>query len=331
MSSTRVGLRLAACLLNISKARKKDVVESIARAAVADDNGQSRAQTTVLNIFSDYDYNRSVITISAPIDGLGSSVTAACIKAFSLIDMETHDGVHPCLGAVDLVPIYPLCGVSVSECARVARGISQDLAALVPGCSFFLFGKADEPEERGLAQKRKDLGWFRKDTVDVEAIRPDVGGGPSRRYGLTGIGASPYVMNCNCTLDTQDLSVAKEIASAIRATSKGGIPGVQAMAFPHNGKVEVACNVESIEDTEVAPPIDEGLEFFSYKILGQSYSYALPRSIESRIQMLAARHGLATAGTALIGFTPLECKRLAEYAILHNIGEFWKHRKGVFM
>ncbi|XP_069081866.1 formiminotransferase N-terminal subdomain-containing protein isoform X5 [Pleurodeles waltl] len=186
MSTARTGLRLATCLLNISEARKKDVVESIARAAVSDHCGQSRAQTTVLNIFSDYDYNRSVITIAAHVDALGSSVTAACVEAFKLIDMDTHDGVHPCMGAVDLVPIYPLYGVGVRECASVARRISEDVAALVPGSSFFFFGKADKPEERSLAEKRKHLGWFtkRKD-FDMEGMRPDVGTAPSRRYGLT--------------------------------------------------------------------------------------------------------------------------------------------------
>uniref|UniRef100_A0A7M4ES15 Formiminotransferase cyclodeaminase N-terminal like n=1 Tax=Crocodylus porosus TaxID=8502 RepID=A0A7M4ES15_CROPO len=71
MSSTRVSFRLAACLLNISEARKKDVVEKVAKAAIYNDNGQKHPQATVLNIFSDYDYNRSVITIAAPIDMLG--------------------------------------------------------------------------------------------------------------------------------------------------------------------------------------------------------------------------------------------------------------------
>ncbi|KAJ1187346.1 hypothetical protein NDU88_004122 [Pleurodeles waltl] len=332
MSTARTGLRLATCLLNISEARKKDVVESIARAAVSDHCGQSRAQTTVLNIFSDYDYNRSVITIAAHVDALGSSVTAACVEAFKLIDMDTHDGVHPCMGAVDLVPIYPLYGVGVRECASVARRISEDVAALVPGSSFFFFGKADKPEERSLAEKRKHLGWFtkRKD-FDMEGMRPDVGTAPSRRYGLTGIGASPYVMNCNCTLDTRDLSVGKEIASAIRASSKGGLPGVQAMAFPHNGKVEVACNVESIKDTDIQAVANEGLKFFSYKILEESFSYVLPRTIEDRIKTLAKKHSLSIAGTALVGFTPQECKRLADYAISNGIGEFWKHRRGISM
>uniref|UniRef100_A0A8C5EWZ1 Formiminotransferase cyclodeaminase N-terminal like n=1 Tax=Gopherus evgoodei TaxID=1825980 RepID=A0A8C5EWZ1_9SAUR len=113
MSSTKVGFHLAACLLNISEARKKDIVEKIAKAALYDDNGHKHSQATVLNIFSDYNYNRSVITIAAPVDMLGN--IAACTEAFWSIDMAIQEGIHPCLGAVDLVPIYPLLDVGVEE------------------------------------------------------------------------------------------------------------------------------------------------------------------------------------------------------------------------
>ncbi|XP_075861894.1 formiminotransferase N-terminal subdomain-containing protein isoform X3 [Microcebus murinus] len=116
-----LGLRLAACLLNISEARRKYIVENIAKAALLDKNGQKLSEVTVLNIFSDQDYNRSVITIAASVDKLGSAVLSACLEAFRAIDMEVQEGIHPCLGAVDLIPIYPLSGVGVEECGVVAR------------------------------------------------------------------------------------------------------------------------------------------------------------------------------------------------------------------
>ncbi|XP_058295871.1 formiminotransferase N-terminal subdomain-containing protein isoform X2 [Hylobates moloch] len=121
MSSSRVGLRLAACLLNISEARRKYVVENIAKAALLDENGKKYPQVSVLNIFSDQDYNRSVITIAGSVDKLGSSVLAACLEAFQGIDMEVQEGIYPCLGAVDLIPVYPLSGVTVEECGVAAR------------------------------------------------------------------------------------------------------------------------------------------------------------------------------------------------------------------
>uniref|UniRef100_A0A452GY03 Formiminotransferase N-terminal subdomain domain-containing protein n=1 Tax=Gopherus agassizii TaxID=38772 RepID=A0A452GY03_9SAUR len=85
MSSTKVGFHLAACLLNISEARKKDIVEKIAKAALYDDNGHKHSQATVLNIFSDYNYNRSVIIIAAPVDMLGiAEILTLCVPGCSM-------------------------------------------------------------------------------------------------------------------------------------------------------------------------------------------------------------------------------------------------------
>ncbi|XP_019378714.1 PREDICTED: uncharacterized protein LOC109301883 isoform X2 [Gavialis gangeticus] len=337
MSSTRVSFRLAACLLNISEARKKDVVEKIAKAAIYNDNGknskqrQKHPQATVLNIFSDYDYNRSVITIAAPIDMLGDYVVSACVEAFKSIDLTVHEGIHPCLGAVDLVPIYPLLDVGLEECGTVARSIAERLTLHIPGCSVFLFGHADQPEKRSLVQRRKQLGWFIGRDFKSMENKPDIGATLSQRYGLTGIGASPYVMNCNVTIDTQDLATGRNIASAIRGNSASGLKGIQSMAFPHDGKIEIACNVESFEeaDTVVTSPDDSG--YISYCVLGKTHYYVSPQSVEARIHKLAADQQIKTVGTALVGFTPEECKQHATYALMKSTGEFWKMRGGIFM
>ncbi|XP_070244744.1 formiminotransferase N-terminal subdomain-containing protein isoform X4 [Bos mutus] len=183
MSSCRVGLRLAACLLNISEARKKCIVENIAKAALLERNGQRHPEISVLNVFSDPEYNRSVITIAASIDELGNSVLAACLEAFQSIDMEVQEGIHPCLGAVDLIPIYPPSGVGVEECGAVARSLAENLVLSVPGCSVFLFGEADLPEKRPLVQRRKQLGWFTR--RDFSTLKSDLGAAPARRCGLT--------------------------------------------------------------------------------------------------------------------------------------------------
>lgn len=327
MSSSRPGLRLAACLLNISEARRKHIVENIANAALGK-NGQKHPEVSVLNIFSDQDYNRSVITIAASVDVLGNSVLAACLEAFQSIDMQVQEGIHPCLGAVDLVPIYPLADVGVEECGAVARRLAENLVRHIPGCSVFLFGEADLPEKRTLVQRRKQLGWFTR--RDFSALEPDLRAAPARRCGLTGIGASPYVMNCNVTIDSQDLALGKEIASAIRGSNVNGLKGVQAMAFPHEGKIEIACNVESFEDQEPAETLDDS-QYMAYSVLGDQFSYVSPHYIEAQIKKLASDRGIGTIGRALIGFTPEECKNCAEYAIKKSIGEFWKIRGGIFM
>ncbi|XP_075790539.1 formiminotransferase N-terminal subdomain-containing protein [Pelodiscus sinensis] len=331
MASTKVSFRLAACLLNISEARKKDIVEKIAKSAIYDENGQKHSQATVLNIFSDYDYNRSVITIAAPIDMLGNSVIAACTEAFQSIDMAIQEGIHPCLGAVDLVPICPLLDVSMEECGKVAQNIAEILTLRVPGSSMFLFGQADQPKKRSLVQRRKELGWFKGRDFNSMEVKPDMGAAPSQRYGLTGVGASPYVMNCNVTIDTQDMATGKDIACAVRGINPSGLKGVQTMVFPHNGKIEIACNVESFEDQDNTLTLHEDSGYISYCVLGKTFSYVSPQSIEALIKKLAHNYGINTVGAALVGFTPEECKYCATYALKKGIGEFWRVREGKFM
>ncbi|XP_069790643.1 formiminotransferase N-terminal subdomain-containing protein isoform X1 [Narcine bancroftii] len=332
MASQRSSLRLAACLLNISEARKKDIVERVAKAALCDKQGERKMQATVLNIFSDYDYNRSVLTLAGPVETLGTSVLAACIEAFTLIDMKDHIGIHPCLGAVDLVPFYPLSeSVSLEECGRVAHDVAEKLMFDEPDCSLFYFGYADQTLKRTLVQRRKELNWFNRSSSEVKERKPDVGTAVTPRCGLTGIGASPYVMNCNVTIDTQDVNIGQRIASAIRGANVGGLQGIQAMAFPHEGTVEIACNVESFKDEPFSPPKEESKKYITYCIQGEEYQYFSPSSIEKHIKRLAKDLGVATVGTALVGFTPENCKRLAEQAIREGIGEFWKKRKALTM
>ncbi|KAI4877969.1 hypothetical protein NFI96_020737 [Prochilodus magdalenae] len=323
--------RLVACLLNISEARQEGVVEKVARAAVTDDHGGRRNGTTVLNIFSDHDYNRSVITIVASVELIREAVLSACEQACSLIDMNEHEGDHPCMGAVDLVPLYPLGeDVDLKDCGREAQALAAALTERVLGTSVFLFGWADAPLRRGLAQRRREMGWFRK-VRNMAAIHPDIEPQPARQYGLTGIGASPYVMNCNITIDTQDLALGRGVAAAIRESSPGGIPGVQVMALPHEGTVEIACNVESVPEGLPSGSAG-GMETWPvFSIGGQNFYHAPASLITARVRELAARHGVATKGTALVGFTPLECRRLAERALSQDVGEFWKMLHGVRM
>lgn len=330
MSSGSLGRQLVACLLNVSEARRKDLVETVAKAALYSTEGVRREDTTVLNIFNDHDYNRSVITIVATITSIREAVLSACEKACGLIDMRTHTGVHPCMGAVDLIPIYPLGEeVGVEDCAKEARAVAQGLTERVPGTSAFLFGWADSPLQRGLARRRKEMGWFKK-TPDLLDIRPDVGPEPQKRFGLTGVGASPYVMNCNVTIDTQDIDLGRSIATAIRESTPGGLPGVQVLALPHEGAVEIACNVESVKGD---PPsqLTAGGPWSSFSIDGQPYCHVPASLITARVSELAGRQGVATKGTALVGFTPRECRGFAELALSQGIAEFWKEQRRVRM
>ena len=249
--------QLAACLLNISEGRQHHIIEKVAKAAGIGNKspyvGEFKCQSTVLNIFSDNDYNRSVLTIVATLDQIQNSVINACKEAYNHINLKLHEGEHPRLGSVDLIPIYPLIpSVSLSRCGEIAQKIGNRLVDEVPGTSIFWFGYADRPNLRGLVECRKEVSWYKgKQGLKWDNLKYDHGQPPTSRYGLTGIGASPYVMNCNVTMETKNLAIGHEIAQAIRGTSSGGLKGVQTMAFRHEGAIEIACNVEAFGWSEV--------------------------------------------------------------------------------
>lgn len=199
------------------------------------------------------------------------------------------------------------------------------------------------------------MGWFKK-SPDLGNIRPDVGPPPQKTFGLTGasqfyrtqaptkspsphlenvkcvagVGSSPYVMNCNVTIDTQDIAVGRVIATAIRESTPGGLPGVQVLALPHEGAVEIACNVESVTGS---PPRhgDSGEPWPSFSIDGQTYRHVPASLIAARVAELAGEHGVTTKATALVGFTPHQCRGLAELALTRGIAEFWRELHRIHM
>ena len=238
------GLKLAACLVNVSCGRRPAVVSRLAAAplvvtaelragrqpALCDAEAARRlmaqhqlpAAATVLSVFSDEDYDRTVFTVAGPLASLGAAVLALCREACQLVDLREHRGNHPCLGAVDLVPFHPLTtDASLQECSKLAVEVGHRLTEEVPGSACFWFGESD-PQRRPLPLRRRQVGWFRRRAVPEEV---DLGT-PDPRLGVTGIGAIPYMTNYNVTLDSTDLELGQTIASQLRATALGGLPGM---------------------------------------------------------------------------------------------------------
>ena len=141
---------------------------------------------------------------------------------------------------------------------------------------------------------------------------------------VSGVGASPYVTNCNVTIATQDVEFGRHIASCIRASTPGGLPGIQAMAFAHEGNVEIACNVESTlrENDNVN---DKSRNIYDH------YSYTTGEIIENRVRELAGERGIGLIGTSLIGFTPDQALNLAIKALTSGQADYWKTRTDIRM
>jgi len=205
--------------------------------------------------------------------------------------------------------------------------IASDVASLVPGTSFFMFGHADPPLCRGLAERRRQQGWFGGcHQSSYEYIRQDVGARPSARYGITGIGSIPYVTNCNVTINTSDVEFGKKIALSLRGSQPGGLPNVQSMAFAHEGEVEIACNIEGMHKDEDRIRNMNQCELNELVCSFDSFYHVPATLIQQRVQDMAHTRGISTRPEAdIVGFCPDELYRLASSVLEQGVwADYWK-------
>jgi glutamate formiminotransferase / 5-formyltetrahydrofolate cyclo-ligase len=212
------------CVVNVSEGRRHDVLDAIAGASGA----------SLLDAHADPDHHRSVFTLAGP----GARDAEDAVRALTRVvaervDISIHDGVHPRFGAVDVVPFVALdgaAGTAVDAAGRFAVWIAEELA--VPA---FLYDDAD-PDARSLPDVRRDA---------FTARRPDHGPAePHPWLGAVAVGARPPLVAVNCTLNTDDLALARAIASQVRERD-GGLPGVRALGFglPSRSRAQVSMNV----------------------------------------------------------------------------------------
>ena len=237
---------------------------------------------------------------SGNLPALEDAVVSACREAFQLIDLLQHRGVHPRLGAVDLIPVHPLTEqTSLEECHSLATKVCRRLLTEAPGSSFFLYRFGVEAES--LARRRREAGWFSSEIRS--GLAPTLGQFNPER-GLTGAGASPLMANLNLSLETQDLRLGSRVLANIRQSS-GGLPGVSAMCFPHQGGLEVACNVDMFSlDT------DNPLHRLHHRaghlelVMGQFWRTKF-EVIQQAVEKTASADGVKLLGdSVIIGFTP---------------------------
>jgi glutamate formiminotransferase len=256
---------------NFSEGRDLAVVEAI-RDAIVGVPG-----VLLLGCESDSDHNRSVITVAGDAEAVGEGVVRGAVVAAQRIDLTRHAGVHPRIGAADVIPFVPLEGSTMEECVAVAHRAAAELWARAGVPSYFYEFAADPPKQ--LEQVRK--GGFEALKSGTEGREPDTGG-PSVHptAGGSAIGARRLLIACNVNLATRDLGLAKSIARKIRASS-GRFPYVKALGFElaSRGLVQVSLN---LTHHEVSPL----------------------HVVYAAIEEQAAEAGVKVAETELIGFIP---------------------------
>ena len=230
-------MSLVECVPNFSEGRRPDVVQQIAAAIT------SVESACVLDTHIDPDHNRSVITFVAPPEKVVAAAVSAVRRASELIDMRTHLGEHPRLGATDVLPFVPVRGVTMDDCVRIAHEagaiIARDLSIPV----YFY-------ERAALREERVNLEDVRRGAANLE-YAPDVGATHVHdTAGAIVVGARPFLIAFNVILRSDDIALARQIARTIRARN-GGLPFVKALGFRLHtrGLVQVSMNLVNYEVT----------------------------------------------------------------------------------
>ncbi len=263
---------LVVCVPNFSEGRRPDVIDAICDALAAGD-----ARLVVRQ--ADPEHNRLDTTVVGSPDAVRASALAGAAMAVELIDMTTHTGGHPRMGAADVIPFVPLSGISMGEVVELARAFAAELADAL-GIPVYLYDRAaTSPDRASLAEVRKgEFEGLRQAVARGERL-PDFGPHEIGRAGATAVGARKPLVAFNVYL-TGNEDAAKEIARSIRESS-GGLPAVRAIGFavPERGAVTVSMNLVDVDVTS-------------------------PRVAFEKVRDLAAERGMEVRSSEIVGLVP---------------------------
>ncbi len=269
---------LVECVPNFSEGRSEEVIERIAGAI------RSTPGATLLDVESNPDHNRCVITFVGEPEPVKSAAMAGARKAVELIDLNHHKGEHPRMGAVDVVPFIPLAGVTMEECVSIAKSFGRELAEQLQIPVFLYEEAATNPGRRNLADVRAgEFEGLREQIGKDPARKPDFG--PEKIHptaGATAVGAREILIAYNMNLGTSDLGIARKIAHELRSKD-GGLAYVKALGFElkEKGIVQVSMNLTNFRKSQV---------FKAYEL----------------VKLFAERYGVPVVGSEIVGLTPMD-------------------------
>jgi glutamate formiminotransferase len=225
---------------NVSEGRSAQATEAIGEAFAKGPR--------LLDTHSDADHNRSVFTLAGEAGALVSGLVAGVARACELIDLRRHEGVHPRVGAADVVPVVPLEPAAMEEAKAAALAVAESIGDEV-GMPVFLYGEVGEGR-RPAFFRRGGLDELRR---RVEAGELESTFGPhevGERAGAVLVGARKPLVAYNVVLETGEAELAKAVAAAVRESS-GGLAGVQAIGLrlPTSGRIQVSMNVIDLDRT----------------------------------------------------------------------------------
>ncbi len=258
-------MSLVECVPNFSEGRDPVVLANLASII------RQTPEVRLLDHSADPDHHRSVFTFTGTPEAVSAAALASAGIAVERIDLNRHTGVHPRIGAVDVIPFVPLAGVDMRGCIELARDFAERLWTDRRLPVFLYEQAAFSPDRRRLEQVRR---------LASAGARPDIGDARHPSAGACAVGARELLIAWNVWLETADLAPAKRIARSIRFSS-GGFPGVKALGLPlpSLGIVQVSINSTDFRSTPLA-------------------------LVFERIESMAREAGVKVRGAELIGMIP---------------------------
>jgi glutamate formiminotransferase/formiminotetrahydrofolate cyclodeaminase len=254
------------------------VVEQIVAAA------RSVPGVRVLDLHSDADHNRTVLTLAGEPEPLQEAVYRAIVRATDLIDLRRHSGEHPRVGATDVVPFVPLGNTPMEEAIRAARSLGERVASELEIPVYFYEEAALRPERRNLESVRRKGFEELRDVIETAEDRaPDLG--PRCVHPSAGaiiVGARGPLIAYNIYLNTSDVRIAKAIARTVRHSS-GGLRFVKALGLeiPARGQVQVSMNLTD-------------------------YRRSALHTVFNLVRAQAESYGVSISDSEVVGLIPLE-------------------------
>lgn len=279
------------CVPNFSEGRNMEVIDSIA------DSIEEAGGVKVLNIDPGAATNRTVITFAGSPESVVEAAFQAVKKAGELIDMRLHHGAHPRLGATDVLPLVPVSGITVEECAELARKLAERIYTELGIPCYCYEAAAFKPERKNLAVCRAGEYEALPERMKDHVRRPDFGPGEfterAARTGATNVGARDFLIAVNFNLNTTSVSEANAIAFEVREKGRpvtvdgktvmipGTLKGCKAIGWfiDEYGIAQVSMNITDINTTPLHIAFEE-----------------VCRAAQAR--------GLQVTGTEIIGLVP---------------------------
>jgi glutamate formiminotransferase len=271
------------CVPNFSEGKDVRRVEAIVAAMRVEG-------VHLLDWSMDADHNRSVVTIAGEPSAVVESAVRGTGKAAELIDLTRQEGVHPRIGAADVIPFVPISGLKLEQCVLLARQAGLEIWRRFGVPVYYYEAAAARPDRVNLEEVRRGQFEGLRTAVYKEASRrPDLGGpGLHPTAGACAVGARKFLVDYNIYFDSTDVAMVRAIAREIRAAS-GGLKGVKALGVLAHGRARLSMNITDFQATPIS-------------------------LVYSTASKLALRHKVAIVEGEIIGLVPEgACERESEW------------------